>query len=83
MTIPFHVSLMSKFINVIKFSDDEKEVNEAKGEIIRMDFKDAHKYPFNYQVVGNNHGYDWIWRHIAHNYWKVILKVKEGPWTCQ
>lgn len=78
MTIPFHVSLMSKFIAVPVYPNS---INEAKGEIIRMHFAgNKENHAFNYQVVGSEDGYDIIYRHIAHDYWKIISKVKER--TC-
>ena len=63
---------MSKFIRIY-----EGGGNVAKGEIVRMSFRDADKYEFGKQVVGSSGGYDWIWRHIGFNYWKVVGKYKE------
>lgn len=79
MTIPFHIALMSKFIPALK---NEDGTNKAKGEIITMDLESNDK-PFNFQVVGCSEGYHWIWRHVAFNYWKVVGKYKESPWSCQ
>lgn len=78
--IPLHVQIVAKLIPVNTYPDN---TNESKGELEKMTFANSHKYPFNYQVVGSKDGYSYIWRHVLHDYWKVVSKVKEGPFSCQ
>lgn len=78
MTIPFHITIMAKFISISKYPD---VVNESKGEIIKMNLDPVQNrygsWGFAQQVVGNKEGYNWIYRYIGLNYWKVVSKVKE------
>lgn len=59
--------------------------NLANGEIVKMNFVESQKntHSFGQQIVGLQDGYDYIWQHIAFDYFKVIGKWKESPFSCQ
>lgn len=75
---PLDIILVSMFIPI-----PSSKTNLAKGEIVKLNFRDAGKEPIGKQVVGTTDGFDWIWRHLGRNYWKVVGKYKESPWSCQ
>lgn len=79
--IPWHIVAMGKLIKVL-----DSEGNVAKGEIEKFNFCESDRNkprPFNQQLVGTERGYHWIWRYIADDYFKVVGKWPEDPWTCQ
>lgn len=78
--IPLYVRLLAKLIPIL-----DSEGNMSTGEIEKFDFVESckNRHKFNDQVVGSKDGYDYIARHISDDYFKIIGKWKESPWTCQ
>jgi hypothetical protein len=74
--IPLDVKVLAALIPVLKWENEE---NLAKGEIEKFNFIESCKnqFKFNQQVVGSKGGYDYIWRHIKDDYFKVIAKTLE------
>lgn len=79
-TIPLYVRILARLIPVLK-----TEGNVSKGEIVKFNFtvSSRNKHSFGDQVVGCEQGFDFIWRHISDDYFKVIGKWPESPFTCQ
>ena len=70
--------MMAKLIPVLKWGDDEEE-NLARGELEKFNFVESQRntHKFNDQVVGCKGGFDYIWRHVADDWFKVIAKTPE------
>lgn len=79
ITPPLYVRILAKLIPVLVWDD---ETNLAQGEIEKFNFVEScrNKHKFNDQVVGSKGGYDYIWRHISDDWFKVIGKSPER--TC-
>jgi hypothetical protein len=80
MYIPFYIKVASMAFPVSKYEDGS---NVSKGQIIRLNLRDGEKQPFGQQLIGSSDGFDWIWRHLGCNYWKVTSQTVESPWSCQ
>lgn len=75
-SIPYHVSILAKTIPILEWKDG---TNLSKGEIKKFNFVkgDQNKFGFNQQVLSFEDKHEWIWRHIADDYFKCIGKSKE------
>ncbi len=78
--IPLYVQLLSKLLPVLK-----SEGNVSKGEIVKFKFTESQRntHGFGDQVVGCEGGYDYIARHISNDYFKMVGKWVESPFSCQ
>lgn len=75
--VPIWIIIKAKKLPIL-----ESEGNEADGAIVIMNLRDTN-WTFGQQIVGSSHGYDWIWHYVGENYWKVVGKWPESPWSCQ
>lgn len=77
--IPLHVKALAKLIPVLKWDDG---TNLANGEIEKFEYVESQRnqHKFNDQVVGSRDGFDFIWRHISDDWFKVVGKSHER--TC-
>lgn len=78
--IPLYVQILAKLIPVLRL-----EGNISKGEIVKMNFTEGcrNKHGFGDKVVGCEGGFDYSWRHISNDYFKVVGKWVESPFSCQ
>lgn len=79
-TIPLYVRILARLFPVSK-----TDGNVATGEIKKFNFVSSCKntHHFGQQVVGCEDGFDYIARHISDDYFKIVGKWPESPFTCQ
>lgn len=87
--IPLDIRLKALLYPVTDYEKkygDKNTVNEAKGEIV-MGNMSPERWPSDHFIGKTFTGiwdkYDWIQIYLGKGYFKVISKIKEGPWTCQ
>lgn len=78
--IPVYVKILARLIPVLK-----TEGNISTGEIKKFNFVNSckNKYSFGQQIVGCEDGFDYIASHISDDYFKIVGKWPESPFSCQ
>lgn len=78
--IPVYVKILAKLLPILK-----SEGNISTGEIVKFNFTQSQKntHSFGKQVVGSEGGFEYIARHISNDWFKIVGKWPESPFSCQ